>query len=1402
MTSTYNFTLTDGSALTTVYALEGNGTGNLSIPRQVLDINFDTANPAIILADDVTTRFTNGFIFTITGGSPYDGTYTVTGTSTTKTSDNGQVVTVIPVATPPALTGFSIVDVLPGTNGKWIITGPSNGSMQFYPGSIFNVTGNSFAGANTSYTVNSALTGNQFNVQNVVTGASGKIIVSGDVTSFFRSTFQVKLINTNGFDATYTIASKTLVSGNTEITVTGTIPSGTTASVNTLVNCLTPITEINVGVIHASAGANGIAQPATPLKLDFVDLSPIVLSPTATPHLYDVLFRIKGDHASKFVSQSKIFPRNVMYNGQPYAESFTVELATYVSVGDFTELLISLHDPSLTTPILNTADIRGYQDINFSAPITGTTSTDLVTATTYTTTITVDGVAKAISITVPTPTYTFADLILDINTELGTDAVASINGGKIRVTSNTVGATSTISITAGTLFAPPLYNFSSIATAVIGARNSWINYPIPTQPFGYVRYTVPAISSSLQLVGPGSSRYNDSTTWGKAIQNNALHMLENFNSTTAPASPLEGQLWFNPSVPSLSLYESSLVGWNGVFAANWPGQGFLDMNNHVITRVTDATTTYPYVASTTGVGNNDQEAVNLRTADLLYIAKTGGNTATPAVRSGTMTGSLNMNGVSPAGFTTVGINLNSAPIHSYGSSDILFKTGGTGGITFEAASTGSVTVNGSGNVVVTNGNVTVGSGTDKVVVQNNPGLSPTMTFTTTTTGNSVVNLGNNKITNLFTPSSALDAVNKAYVDSLVNGIIWIQPVKDPNLFDDSLSAPPVIDNNTAYHKTYIVKAPGTGDWVGLDNRAVVYDPQQAAWVDILGRVVQAGDRFGVFCEPNDNDPLISLPGGGLTSKAGKIVTVATVAPYTYTDYTPVEPDAFAVTGSNPTLNNLTNSYDRSPHFGHSYTFRGTWAGTGFGTAFKWIEFSGPQMLVDGAGLLYTGNILNVGAGFGITVNADTVQINQNDLNTVYVRRDGTVNMTGNLDLGSQRIINLADPIGANDGVNKTFADTTYVARAGSTMLSSANITFTSGEVLGLPAIPSTGGAATSKTYVDNRIATRVALAGSVMDSSANITFSGGEVLGLPAIPSIGGAATSKTYVDTQLALKSNDNAVVHLTGSEVISGLKSFSSGLNVIDGSNITFVGGSGEVLGLPASPSIGDAATSKTYVDTQLALKAADVAVVHIANPETITGAKTFSAATIMNNALTIAANGSFTNVTASTTGFTVLGTAVTGGGAYSVSLTSGQNTLGVGGSLALASGQGSTLGGDITITGGIGTSTTGGNIILTSGTGPTTITDGYVSISAGNAAVKFDPRGVWLINNLAPTAKNQAIVANAASPASGVPSWQDVAHRVSAAPVNSAAAGSPGDYYADDSFFYVYGTTGWRRIAVSTF
>lgn len=1400
MALSYDFTLTDGTNLTTVYALEGNGPDNLSTPRQILDINFDTALPFIVVDGDVTHRFINAFDFTIMGGSSYDGTYKVAGTSTTVTYPTGRTVTHIPLIAPPIPAGFSIIEATSGLGGSLVITGPVNGSKIFY--SNFTVSGNPLSAANGNYTVNSVFTGNEFKVDSITVGNNGTFFVSGDQRSFIRPNANIRVNNVE-----YTVTSISYNVGNTEVTVLN-IPVETIVNTNTFLSVTIPNTKIVVNeIIPTGTGAGGTAQPAAPTVIKFTTLSPVVVTPT-TAHNYKILFRVQGDQTTKFTPQSSFYPVNVSYNNAPYATAFVVTSSSHITTNDTTEVVVDITDDSPITPVIHTNDTRGYQDINFVSFATGADATGLVPATTYTSTITVDGTPISISV-LGSSAQTVNELITQINTGLEALAIVRLDipNKKLTITSATTGPTSTIDITAGTLFHSPLINFVNIGTAVTGSMKSWILYPVPVIPYGSVQYTVPTVDTSLQLLGPGSPNYNSITSWGKLLQNNDIHLLENFNKSTAPISPIAGQLWFDPIVPRMSTYDG--VVWDSLVSTVWPVQDYIDMNSHKIVGVADANTALPYVVSSTTKGNNDQEAMNLRTSDLMYIAKTGGNSATPSVRSGTMTGSLNMNGVSPGGASAIGINVNSAPISQYGTSTLDFKTGGTGGINFEANTSGNINIQGTGNVVVMNGNLTVGSGTNKVIIQNNTGATPapTITFTTSTTNNSVINLANNKIVNMISPIDPLDAANKAYVDSLVNGIIWLQPVKDPNLFDDSLSAPPTVtgDSNAQYHRTYIVKSPGTGAWAGLSNRAVVYDSQSAAWVDILGRNVAIGDRFGVFCEPYENDPLTTLPGGGLATKAGKIVTVTAVAPYTYADYTPTEPDAFSVTGSNPTINALTNSYDKSPHFGHSYTFRGTWGTGGFGIGYKWIEFSGPQMLVDGAGLKYLGNVLNIGTGFGITVNADTVQVNQPDLDTFYLRRDGTVSMLGVLNLNSFRISDLANPTIATDAVNMQYADGKYVQLAGSTMALNANITFNGGQILGLPSVPTGATAATSKTYVDNQDNLRLLLAGGNMNTNASVTFSGtGEVLGLPTIPTTIGSATSKSYVDTQLALKSNDTTVVHLAGTETITGAKTFSAAtthsdtINVTTGANINLSGGTGELLGLPATPSGDTAAASKKYVDT----KATDILAVHLAGTETITGAKTFSAATIHNGSVSIAANGVFTNLTASTTGFTVLGTSVSSGGAYAISLTSGQNTAGIGGALSLTAGAGSTIGGGISITGGQGTTTTGGNIVITSGTGPTTITNGSISLVAGSAALLLDPQGVWKINNVTPSAANQAIVSNATNPATAAPSWQTIGRRVAAAPATSASAGNAGDWYSDNTYLYTYSGTAWRRVAVSAF
>ena len=49
------------------------------------------------------------------------------------------------------------------------------------------------------------------------------------------------------------------------------------------------------------------------------------------------------------------------------------------------------------------------------------------------------------------------------------------------------------------------------------------------------------------------------TSYGQAVSENFLHLLENFASANAPARPVEGQLWYDTSdgVNQLKLYDGT-----------------------------------------------------------------------------------------------------------------------------------------------------------------------------------------------------------------------------------------------------------------------------------------------------------------------------------------------------------------------------------------------------------------------------------------------------------------------------------------------------------------------------------------------------------------------------------------------------------------------------------------------------------------------------------------------------------------------------------------------------------------------------------------------------------------------------------------------------------------------------
>ena len=120
---------------------------------------------------------------------------------------------------------------------------------------------------------------------------------------------------------------------------------------------------------------------------------------------------------------------------------------------------------------------------------------------------------------------------------------------------------------------------------------------------------------------------------------------------------------------------------------------------------------------------------------------------------------------------------------------------------------------------------------------------------------------------------------------------------------------------------------------------------------------------------------------------------------------------------------------------------------------------------------------------------------------------------GNYDADLAKIKNLADPTNPQDAVTKNYADTTFVDAAGDTM--TGNLDMGSNKVTS-SAVPGTGNDLTNKTYVDGQDALQVTKAGDNM--TGDLAMGGNMVSGLGA-PISSDHSARKGYVDQQDALQ-------------------------------------------------------------------------------------------------------------------------------------------------------------------------------------------------------------------------------------------------------------------------------------------
>ncbi len=197
---------------------------------------------------------------------------------------------------------------------------------------------------------------------------------------------------------------------------------------------------------------------------------------------------------------------------------------------------------------------------------------------------------------------------------------------------------------------------------------------------------------------------------------------------------------------------------------------------------------------------------------------------------------------------------------------------------------------------------------------------------------SALNMGSNKITNLATPTQATDASTKAYVDASKQGLDVKDSVKAATTaagtLASSFEATDTIDGVTLVAGDRIlVKDQSTASENGIYTVNASGAPTRASDMDEAGEL--SGGTF-VFVEQ-----------GSTNADAGFVVT---------------------------TNGAITIGTDAN----------------------NWTQFSGAGQVTAGAGLTKTGNTIDAGAGTGITVNANDIQINTSWAGQAAITTVGTI----------------------------------------------------------------------------------------------------------------------------------------------------------------------------------------------------------------------------------------------------------------------------------------------------------------------------------------------------------------------------------------------------------------------------
>ncbi len=210
-------------------------------------------------------------------------------------------------------------------------------------------------------------------------------------------------------------------------------------------------------------------------------------------------------------------------------------------------------------------------------------------------------------------------------------------------------------------------------------------------------------------------------------------------------------------------------------------------------------------------------------------------------------------------------------------------------------------------------------------------------------------------------------------------------------------------------------------------------------------------------------------------------------------------------------------------------------------------------------------------------------------------------MTGDIDMGNNKILKLVDPITSKSATNKEYVDNNFLSKHGGLIL--GNIAMSGQSITNLNRVPQNFNDAVTKKYVDDSISLAGGLSITGITMQGDINMDGHNVIGL-SDPTNDDMAASKGYVDGNFLDLAGGAMVgdVGMGGYEIKNMLRTPTTDLSAVTKKWVSdkfptkqeVLGGfaltgalnlsGNEIYGLPDTPTTDNSAASKKYVDSKV--------------------------------------------------------------------------------------------------------------------------------------------------------------------------------------------------------------------------